>query len=130
MESQNRAIILLQYLNNRKAFNFASPVIHILEREKGPADVLYSVDNFSDSLTVHYAKALMDQSKNILLVCDLNKAEQPGSLLAVLNYAVKKKNTKLIVIGKSPILQPFIKFLDGKEVANVNGLQGILNRNV
>lgn len=126
MKSQTRAILLLQYFENKESFSFASPVLTFLEQEKGQNDVIFSLDNFSDNLTSHYAKKLIEEAQETFLICDLNGADQLGPLQAILNYCVKKKNVKLLSIGENRLLKPFMNFLEGEVIADVEGLREIL----
>lgn len=114
MKTQPRAIILLQYLSDKNDFSFSSPLLTNLREHSGQDDVIFSADNFSDQITVHYANSLIDLEQEVLIICDLEGCENPGSNLSILNHAVrKKKNVKLYSRGTPAMLRPFMKFLKG-----------------
>lgn len=111
---KSRAIILLQYLKSKEDFRFSSELLTYLQRQKGQSDTLFSLDNYSDALTTHYARQLMEGSDEVLIICDVENCESLGATLPILNYAIKQKQVKLYTNGKNKLLGPFMKFLNGQ----------------
>lgn len=123
MTMSSRAIIFLQHVTTPEQSGFDSPVLTALQAAKKPEEVLFSMDNFSDQVTRHYALELIKRSEEVMLICDLSGATTFGQLQAVLNFAVKHKNVRLVSVGTHSLLEPFMIMLNGETVSDLASLK-------
>ena len=123
MQTHQRAIIFLQYVKSKEHLPITSPVLKRIEQLQGPTDVVFTLDNFSDQITTHYAKKLMDQSQEILLIAEMEESVDLGALAAILNHAVRKKWVKLLVKGGCSALENYMKLLHGNSFQTAEELK-------
>lgn len=126
MTTSIRTIILLQFIVTSSDYDFRSPALVLLEKVKKSDDTLFTLDNLSESVTLHYAKSLIDGPEEIILVCDLSAGGSLGPFQGLLNHCLRKKNVRLISIGESEPLKPFIHHMKGKVVSYVDDLKPLI----
>jgi hypothetical protein len=73
----------------------------------------FVMDNLSDAVTLSYARQFIEKSKELIIICEEMKSDSLGSLLPILNQCVKRADTKLMCVGESKFLTPFIKMMKG-----------------
>ncbi|WP_258102624.1 hypothetical protein [Marinoscillum sp. MHG1-6] len=104
--------LLLQSIGSAQDFAFTSPLVNLFHEELTGHEHLM-MDNFSDATLVEYAKKFVDKSDQVTIICEQVIADQLGSWLPVLNYAIKKDHVSLIGIGSSKLTAPFMKMKKG-----------------
>ena len=115
MNDQNRTIIFIHFLTDPSGFDFDNQLEQRVKMEKNEGDVLYSLDNFSDSLTLHYAKKLITDSEKITVICQIQEEQVPsGGAFSLLNQLIRKKNSQLFCNMEYPALKPMMIRLGGK----------------
>lgn len=127
MNDQNRTIIFIHFLTDPAGFDFENPLEQKVRTKKKEGDVLYSLDNFSDSLTLHYAKKLISDSEQITVICQLQGEDVPtGGAFSLLNQLIKKKNSKLFCNRDYAPLKPMMIRLKGRVFATGEELMKML----
>lgn len=115
MKSLNRAIIFLQLLKNENSFRFNVPYLQKIEHTYGQEYTIFSLDNFSDTTTTHYARKLLKESEQTVIICEVEEAESLGAIGSLLNEAVKEKQKiRFFVTKVTEVLLPFQKALNGE----------------
>jgi len=127
MNDQNRTIIFIHFLTDPAGFDFENLLEQKVRTKKKEGDVLYSLDNFSDSLTLHYAKKLISDSEQITVICQLQGEDVPiGGAFSLLNQLIKKKNSKLFCNRDYAPLKPMMTRLKGRVFATGEELMKML----
>jgi hypothetical protein len=106
------AYLLLSHIESTENYNFSTSLETQLKPHLGESS-LFSLDNHSDGMMGDFARKFLDESDRVIIICDQLDG-QLGTTLSVLNYAVKRKNTKLLSIGEAKAISPFIKMMKGK----------------
>lgn len=108
MNKPGRAILLLQVISSTTVYAYESTLEQNLRAAASPEDVLLTLDNFSDAVTAAYGKKLMDESKNLILVLDVQASDQKlGSLLGILNHLIRRTDIRCFHNGECKQLTPF-----------------------
>ena len=127
MNDQNHTIIFIHFLTDPACFDFENPLEQKVRTEKKEGDVLYSLDNFSDSLTLHYAKQLIKDSEQITVICQVQGADVPsGGAFSLLNQLIKKKDARLFCNMDYPPMKPMMIRLKGKVFSSEDDLMRML----
>lgn len=109
----NTFYLLLQSTTTPESFDFKNPLMEFVANKLKNAPY-FAIDNYSDSTTISYARQFIEKSEELVIICDEIKSDSLGSLLPILNQCVKRSQTKLLCIGESRFLGPFIKKMNGR----------------
>ena len=120
--------LIINYAESVEKYDFNGSLESALKEVIGGSDS-FSLDNLSDSMIVEYARRFLDESDEMVIICD-NFETSPGSALSLLNRAVKRKNTHLLCIGESKPLKPFVKMMDGKVFGDLEALSEYLKSKI
>ncbi|MEO9477022.1 MAG: hypothetical protein ABJG41_15865 [Cyclobacteriaceae bacterium] len=126
--SRKLSYLIINYAESVEKYDFNGSLESVLKEVIGDSDS-FSLDNLSDSLIVEYARKFLDQSDEVIIICDKFETSL-GSALSLLNSAVKRKNTHLLCVGESRPLKPFVKMMGGKIFANPAALSKFLETGI
>lgn len=82
-------------------------------------DVLFTVDNYSDSISLSYIAELL-KAPSVTIVCDIQSEKNLGKIASILNQAVRHPDLKLFVNVEVPQLKPFMVQLAGSVFHDVD----------
>ncbi|MEP4535206.1 MAG: hypothetical protein ABJ004_19065 [Cyclobacteriaceae bacterium] len=126
--SRKVSYLIINYAESVEKYDFNGSLESALKEVIGGSDS-FSLDNLSDSLIVEYARRFLDESDEVMIICDKFETS-PGPALSLLNRAVKRKNTHLLCIGESKPLKPIVKMMDGKVFDNAAALSEYLKSEI
>lgn len=119
--------LIIQFLDSALSFNFDQPVEALVRRIKQGDDVVLSLDNFSDALTIQGAIRLISESYELTIICDFSQENASGTgLSALFNSTIKKKNVRLLTNNEPIALKPFFVRLKAEKYRNYQELEEFL----
>lgn len=119
--------LIIQFLDSALSFNFDQPVESLVRRIKQEDDVVLSLDNFSDALTIQGAIRLISESNELTIICDFSQENAAATgLSALFNSTIKKQNVRLLTNNEPIALKPFFVRLKAEKYRNYQELEEFL----
>lgn len=103
----SRAVFYIQ-LGAKEEINFGHPLGSL------PGWQVYDLDNHADAVTLHYARRLLDEAEEVVIVLKQHSpGNSPGSLAGFLDQALRRQNglIRAYAIGKTDLPAGYVKKL-------------------
>ncbi|RED99567.1 hypothetical protein [Marinoscillum furvescens] len=108
MDKPARTFLLFQVIPSTTDYAFGSELEQALRAALTPNDTLLTLDNFSDAVTVAYAKKLLNESTEISVILDIQDTDQPGGAITPLLNYLHKHPVTCFYHTESRFLKPFL----------------------
>lgn len=118
MSHISHSYILIQYLEDAHQYQFENELEIEIKSRLEENEVLFTLDNFSDSTSLHYTGELLKAGK-VTIICDFKSDTALGKTNAILNQAIKHPDVRLFSNQDNKVLKPFMIRLKGKMYKNV-----------
>ena len=100
------------------------------ERLKGlKIGTFFSCDSQSDQVMLHYGKELIESHEEVFFIVDVRGTPDLGTGQSLLNAGIRKPNVRLLCLGESGKLVPFLKVFKGEVFASEDELVDYLKSN-
>lgn len=114
MTEKTRNILFIRFFENTTAYDFENLAEAGLRQLKGADELLFCMDNHSDAAIVGYAKKLLGENAQTVLICHFEEETHTlGSALPILNLALRVR-PKLYSNHDSSPIQPFLQKMKGE----------------
>tara|TARA_B100000614_G_C14200090_1_gene349435 strand:- start:27 stop:419 length:393 start_codon:yes stop_codon:yes gene_type:complete len=124
---KSKVILLIRTIKNLNEMTYQYP---LEERLKGlKIGTFFSCDSQSDQVMLHYGKELIENHEKIFFIVDARVTSELGTGQSLLNAGIRKQNVRLLCLGESRKLVPFLKVFKGKVFASEDELVDYLKSN-
>ncbi|MEQ8471560.1 MAG: hypothetical protein RIC35_10255 [Marinoscillum sp.] len=113
MSHISHTYILLHLLSDPNQYDFDNTLELEIRSSIEDQAVLYTCDNFSDSVTLSYVSDLLKAEK-VTIICDLSEGiTTAGKLASIFNQLIRHPNVRLFVNREALFLKPYMIRLKG-----------------
>lgn len=113
MSNNTHNYLLMQILEDPNAYDFSNSLENKIKSKVKEGDVVFTIDNFSDAISIGYAGELL-QAENITIVCHV-KADAPlGKLTILFNQVIRHPQARLFANQETKSIKPFMTHMKGK----------------